>query len=233
MKMKSIGGNVAAIMVSVLVSIPASARAGGIKKRAENQQDRIAQGVRSGQLTARETARLEHKESKLHSEVRDMRQLDGGKLTPKDRAVVNQQQDRLSRGIYAQKHDAQTQGSGTGEVAQRKENQQDRIAQGVASGSLTAGEASRLESKESTLNQETRDMRALDGGKLTAGDKALVNQQQDRLSEGASTRRSTTRRRSRHSRRTRFGKGTRTRGARHRAPRSFLAARRLGARGGI
>ena len=82
MKMKSIGGNVAAIMVSVLVSIPASARAGGIKKRAENQQDRIAQGVKSGQLTARETARIEHKESTLHSEVRDMRQLDGGKLTP-------------------------------------------------------------------------------------------------------------------------------------------------------
>jgi hypothetical protein len=184
MRLKSIGGNVAAIMVSVLVSIPASARAGGIKKRAENQQDRIAQGVRSGQLTARETARIEHKESTLHSEVRDMRQLDGGKLTPKDRAVVNQQQDRLSRGIYAQKHDAQTQGSGTGEVAQRKENQQDRIAQGVANGSLTAGVASRLESKESTLNQETRDMRALDGGKLTPGDKAIVNQQQDRLSKG-------------------------------------------------
>ena len=108
MKMKSIGGNVAAIMVSVLVSIPASARAGGIKKRAENQQDRVAQGVRSGQLTAREAARIEHKESTLHSEVRDMRQLDGGKLTAKDRALVNQQQDRLSKGIYSQKHDAQT-----------------------------------------------------------------------------------------------------------------------------
>ena len=89
--------------------IPASARAGGIKKRAENQQDRIAQGIQSGQLTARETARLEHKESQLHSEVRDMRQLDGGKLTAKDRAVVNQQQDRLSRGIFTEKHDAQTQ----------------------------------------------------------------------------------------------------------------------------
>jgi len=182
MRIKSIGGSVAAIVVSVLVSIPASASAGGIRKRAENQQDRIAQGIHSGQLTARESARLEHKESRLHSEVRDMRRLDGGKLTPGDRALVNQQQNRLSRGIYAQKHDAQTQGSGTGEVAERKENQQDRIAQGVSSGSLTAGEAGRLESKESALNQETRDMRALDGGKLTPGDKAVVNQQQDRLS---------------------------------------------------
>ena len=108
MRIKSIGGSVAAIVVSVLVSIPASASAGGIRKRAENQQDRIAQGINSGQLTARESARLEHKESRLHSEVRDMRQLDGGKLTSGDRALVNQQQNRLSRGIYAQKHDAQT-----------------------------------------------------------------------------------------------------------------------------
>jgi hypothetical protein len=34
-----------------------------------------------------------------------MREDDGGKLTPKDRRVVNRQQDRLSRQIYRQKHD--------------------------------------------------------------------------------------------------------------------------------
>jgi len=37
-----------------------------IKKRQENQQDRIAQGVGSGQLTPRETARLEHREANLN-----------------------------------------------------------------------------------------------------------------------------------------------------------------------
>ena len=182
MKLGNIGGNVAAVAVAVLVSIPGSALAGGIKKRAGNQQDRIAQGVQSGQLTARETARLERKESALNHEVRDMRAVNGGTLTPKDRAVVNHQQNRLSRDIDAQKHDGQSQGSGAGEVAQRKENQQDRIGQGIRSGQLTAGEAARLEGKESALNQETRDMRALDGGKLTPGDKAVVNQQQNELS---------------------------------------------------
>jgi hypothetical protein len=182
MRLRSIGGSAAGLALAVLVSIPSSASAGGIKKRAENQQDRVAQGVKSGQLTAGETARLERKESALNHEVRDMRKLDGGQLTAKDRAAVNQQQNRLSRNIYAQKHDAQTQGNGTGEVAQRKENQQDRIGQGIQSGQLTAGEAARLEGKESSLNQETRDMRALDGGKLTPGDKAVVNQQQNKLS---------------------------------------------------
>src|SRR6516165_5626072 len=132
MRLKTFGGSVAVLAVAVLVSIPTSARAGGIKKRAENQQDRIAQGIKSGQLTAGETARLERKEAAVNSEVRDMRKVNGGTLTPKDRQVVNQQQNRLSKDIYQQKHDAQTQGQGTGEIAQRKENQQDRIAQGVS-----------------------------------------------------------------------------------------------------
>jgi len=52
-------------------------------------------------------------------------------------------------------------------IAQRKENQQDRIAQGVRSGQLTAGETSKLERKESALNKETRADRAANGGKLT------------------------------------------------------------------
>jgi hypothetical protein len=164
--------------------LPSSAEAGRIKKRAENQQDRIAQGVKSGQLTARETGRLERKESALNHEVKDMRQLNGGTLTNKDKAIVNHQQNELSRGIYSQKHDAQTQNtSPKTEIGQRKENQQDRIGQGIQSGELTAREAGRLEGKETALNQETRDMRKLDGGKLTPGDKKLVNQQQDRLSK--------------------------------------------------
>lgn len=69
-----------------------------------------------------------------------------------------------------------------GEVAQRKENQQDRIAQGVKSGQLTAGEAGRLEDKEAAINQETRADRAANGGKLTAAEKAKVNRQQNRVS---------------------------------------------------
>ena len=52
------------------------------------------------------------------------------------------------------------------QINQRKENQQDRIANGVASGELTAGEAARIEKKESNLNKEEKLMRSEDGGKL-------------------------------------------------------------------
>ena len=130
------------------------------------------------------TAWQRHETILTKDNVKDMKQLNGGTLTNKDKAIVNHQQNELSRGIYSQKHDAQTQNtSPKTEIGQRKENQQDRIGQGIASGELTAGEASRLEGKETALNQETRDMRKLDGGKLTPGDKKLVNQQQDKLSK--------------------------------------------------
>ena len=86
----------------------AAAAESRIQQRKENQQERIAQGVASGELTPRETARLERHETRLNGEIREMREDDGGKLTPKDRRIVNRQQNRLSKQIYHQKHDAQT-----------------------------------------------------------------------------------------------------------------------------
>ncbi len=80
---------------------------GPIRERQERQQQRIARGVGSGQLTPRETSRLERREGALNREERGMRAQDGGRLTGRDRRVLDRQQDRLSRGIYSQKHDAQ------------------------------------------------------------------------------------------------------------------------------
>ena len=68
-------------------------------------------------------------------------------------------------------------------VAQRKENQQDRIAQGVKSGQLTAGETANLETKEAAINGETKADRAANGGKLTAAEKKQINGQQNQLSK--------------------------------------------------
>jgi hypothetical protein len=154
-----------------------------IQDRKENQQDRIAQGVQSGELTAGETARLEGKEASLNQEERDMRHLDNGKLTNADRKTLNQQQNTLSNQIYRDKHNGYTQGTGQGEIGQRKENQQDRIAQGIRSGQLTAGETANLEHKESSLNREEHNMRQLDNGKLTGQDRRTLNRQQNRLSK--------------------------------------------------
>jgi hypothetical protein len=93
---------------AVSLSLAAPARAGEIHNRKERQQQRIAQGIGSGQLTARETARLETREANLNREIGAMRSFNGGTLTSSERALVNHQQNQLSRSIYRQKHDAQT-----------------------------------------------------------------------------------------------------------------------------
>ena len=75
-----------------------------IAQRKENQQDRIAQGVKSGQLTAGETGRLEHQEAGINKEERGMRAQDNGHLTKSDRQTIHQQQNQESRRIYRDKH---------------------------------------------------------------------------------------------------------------------------------
>jgi hypothetical protein len=80
-----------------------------VGKRAENQQDRIAQGVKSGQLTAGETANLETKDARINHEIHNDRAANGGKLTGAEKAQINHQQNKVSRQIYRDKHNARKQ----------------------------------------------------------------------------------------------------------------------------
>jgi len=154
-----------------------------VQHRKKNQQDRIANGIQSGQLTAGETKKLETKEASVNKEEAGMRASNNGKLTSADRTKLQNQQNRLSKQIYTDKHNAATQHSGNGLVGQRKENQQDRIANGVRSGQLTAGETAKLENKQQGVNRTVAGMRQANGGKLTAADKTAVNQQQNKASK--------------------------------------------------
>jgi len=73
--------------------------------RQQNQQRRIAQGIRSGSLSAGQAAHLESREANVNREIHADRQANGGKLTPGERAQVNRQQNRLSNAIYRDKHE--------------------------------------------------------------------------------------------------------------------------------
>ncbi len=150
-----------------------------IAQRKENQQDRIANGIQSGQLTAGETSKLETKEAAINGETKADRAANGGKLTAAEKAQINKQQNGLSKQIYDDKHNTNTAHYGNNEVGQRRENQQDRIAQGVKSGQLTAGETAKLENQQKGINQQVRADRAANGGKLTAGEKKQVNKEQN------------------------------------------------------
>jgi hypothetical protein len=88
------------------VVLASSAFAGEVDQREANQQARISQGVKSGELTPRETAHLENREARIHHEVAKDRAANGGHLTGEERARVNRQQDRTSTAIARDKHNA-------------------------------------------------------------------------------------------------------------------------------
>ena len=106
---------VTAMLASALVIAPAAmiaqttptpgAHDYNINQRKVDQQDRIANGVKNGQLTAGQTARLEHQESGINKEERGMRAQDNGHLTKQDRQTIHGQQNQVSRRIYRDKHD--------------------------------------------------------------------------------------------------------------------------------
>lgn len=80
-----------------------------IHPRKDYQQDRIGQGVRSGQLTRHETTNLERREMSINREEHAMRRAHNGHLTRADRAALTRRQNRVSRSIYRDKHNARRQ----------------------------------------------------------------------------------------------------------------------------
>jgi len=84
-------------------ALPAMAQP--IPTREQMQQQRIEQGARTGALTPRQTARLEHREMATHRLTVRLREAHGGRLTHRDRIVVRHALNRDSRAINHMKHD--------------------------------------------------------------------------------------------------------------------------------
>jgi uncharacterized protein YdeI (BOF family) len=167
----------------VAVIIPAAGlaqgRRNGVNERQRNQQERIRQGVRSGELTGVEAARLRRQEAQIKLNEARARQ-SGGEFTPQERARIQGQLDRSSQNIYQQKHDAQNR-TPNNSINERQENQRDRIRQGVQSGELTGVEAARLRRQEAQIRlNEARARQS--GGEFTPQERARIQRQLDRES---------------------------------------------------
>lgn len=76
-----------------------------VDQREANQERRIEQGEKSGQLTPREANRLEKEQGRI-DRAEDRAKADG-KVTAKERAHLGNMQDRASRDIAREKHDRQ------------------------------------------------------------------------------------------------------------------------------
>ena len=83
---------------------PGHPRVNQVNQRETNQQNRIANGVKTGQLTPGQTARLERGEQRLqNNEKKDMAK-DNGHLTKKDQHQLNREANHMSKRIAVDKH---------------------------------------------------------------------------------------------------------------------------------
>jgi Skp family chaperone for outer membrane proteins len=154
----------------------------GVNARQHNQRERIQQGVKSGELTRRETGRLA-------GEQRDVRQLEreyksDGTLTAEERRDLHQEQNQASQHIYNQKHDEQDRPPAAVRdpgVNERQANQTGRIVQGVKSGELTHGEAQELRTERSDIRELEHTYKS--DGTLTHDERQDLHQQLNQQSQ--------------------------------------------------
>lgn len=94
-----------ALRVGLLALIlPCAASAQEVRDREVNQQGRIAQGIRSGQITRGGAATLERREAAINATRRADLAEHGGHLTARESRDLNLRENDLSRHIYVDKH---------------------------------------------------------------------------------------------------------------------------------
>lgn len=150
------------LITSILLATSAGAFAqtstAGSVQRDVNQQERIEQGLKSGQLTTKEAGKLEREES--HVDKLQSQALKDGKLTPAEKARLDAAQNKTSRDIAAAKHNGVTGNPNSASSqrmqadVQRNVNQEKRVEAGVQNGSLTNHEVSKLERGQAHVDRK-------------------------------------------------------------------------------
>ena len=98
----------AAVAQNGALDDPGHPRVSEINQRQANQQARIAQGVKSGSLTAGETANIERNEARIQRQKRADMAANNGHLSKGEQNQLNREQNRESRQIYRDKHNGHT-----------------------------------------------------------------------------------------------------------------------------
>jgi hypothetical protein len=162
-----------AVAVSALFSVPALAQTTSSEvQRNVNQQQRIENGLQSGQLSTKEAAQLEKGEANI--EKMESKAEANGNLSNAEKQRIQRAQNKESQEIYRDTHNAQT-GNPNSTSSQRMQadvqrnlNQQQRIEQGVQSGQLTNREVSSLEKGQAHV--DGKEARAGANGHISANE---------------------------------------------------------------
>jgi hypothetical protein len=145
-------------------------------QRNVNQEKRIGQGLESGALSTREAAHLQREEAAVNR--MESRAMKDGELSTQEKARITRAQNNVSQDIHAAKHNG-VQGNPDAASSQRLQadvqrsvKQQERIQQGVQSGSLTTREAARLQAGQART--ATKQARAGRDGHVGAVEQARI-----------------------------------------------------------
>ena len=148
-----------AMMVAGLLSTAALAQTvQQDQQRDVNQQQRIEQGLQSGQLSTREAGQLERQQQ--HIDKMEAHDLHNGSVSPAEQARLNAAENKASKDIYADKHNGVTGNPNSASSqrmqadVQRNVNQQQRIAKGINNGSLTNHEVGSLERGQAHVDRK-------------------------------------------------------------------------------
>ena len=146
------------------------------QQRDVNQQQRIEQGLQSGQLSTREAGQLERQEK--HVDNMESSDLRNGNISPAEQARLNAAQNKVSGDIAADKHNGVT-GNPDSKSSQRMQadvqrnvNQQQRIDNGEKSGRLDNRQAGRLEHGQAKVDR--KEANAARNGHVGAGEQAGI-----------------------------------------------------------
>jgi hypothetical protein len=149
-----------------------------------NQQQRIEQGLQSGQLSTKEAGSLERQEQHVdHMEAKDLK---NGSINPAEQARLNAAQNKVSSDIHADKTNG-VKGNPNSASSQRMQadvqrnvNQQERIKNGISNGSLTNKEVGSLERGQAHV--AGREANAARNGHVGAGEQNRIQRSENRQS---------------------------------------------------
>ena len=145
--------------------------------REANQDQRIANGLKTGQMTSGEASRATAQQSRIDGQVAADRAANGGRLTGQQRQQINNEQNRASQNIYNEKHNGNTVAPNA--VDNREANQQQREANGLRTGQETSAEAGRANSRQAAVDQQVHQDRTANGGALNQQQRQQISRQQN------------------------------------------------------
>jgi hypothetical protein len=154
------------------------------QQRDVNQQERIEQGLKSGELSTKEAGSLERDEQ--HVDRMEAKDLKNGSISPAEQARLNAAQNKTSEAIYNDKHNATTGNPNSASSqrmqtdVQRNVNQQQRIANGMNSGALTNKEAGSLERGQAHVDR--KEANAAANGHVGAGEQRRIQRSENHQS---------------------------------------------------